>query len=98
MGEQAAEAIEELDMIFAMAREESDPLAVFARDGIGPVDDAIADLRRIDEIAATLEEMEGEDEGEEALAPAVNEFRDVGRNDPCPCGSGKKFKKCCLAA
>ncbi len=23
------------------------------------------------------------------------EFRDVGRNDPCPCGSGKKFKKCC---
>ncbi len=21
---------------------------------------------------------------------------DVGRNDPCPCGSGKKFKKCCI--
>jgi len=21
----------------------------------------------------------------------------VGRNDPCPCGSGKKFKKCCMA-
>ena len=21
----------------------------------------------------------------------------VGRNDPCPCGSGKKYKKCCLA-
>ena len=21
----------------------------------------------------------------------------VGRNDPCPCGSGKKFKKCCGA-
>ncbi|TIP76603.1 MAG: hypothetical protein E5X63_41945, partial [Mesorhizobium sp.] len=20
-----------------------------------------------------------------------------GRNDPCPCGSGKKAKKCCLA-
>lgn len=20
----------------------------------------------------------------------------VGRNDPCPCGSGKKFKNCCL--
>ncbi|MGJ8675355.1 MAG: SEC-C metal-binding domain-containing protein [Pseudoalteromonas sp.] len=19
------------------------------------------------------------------------------RNDPCPCGSGKKYKKCCLA-
>jgi uncharacterized protein len=23
--------------------------------------------------------------------------RKVGRNDPCPCGSGKKHKKCCLA-
>jgi uncharacterized protein YecA (UPF0149 family) len=22
--------------------------------------------------------------------------RQVGRNDPCPCGSGKKYKKCCL--
>jgi hypothetical protein len=29
-------------------------------------------------------------------APETNRFRDVGRNDPCPCGSGKKFKKCCL--
>jgi hypothetical protein len=25
-----------------------------------------------------------------------NPFRGVGRNAPCPCGSGKKFKKCCL--
>ena len=23
-------------------------------------------------------------------------WSDVGRNDPCPCGSGKKYKKCCL--
>jgi hypothetical protein len=23
-------------------------------------------------------------------------YKDVGRNDPCPCGSGKKFKRCCL--
>jgi uncharacterized protein len=22
----------------------------------------------------------------------------VGRNDPCPCGSGRKYKRCCLAA
>ncbi|MCF8237763.1 MAG: SEC-C domain-containing protein [Saprospiraceae bacterium] len=20
----------------------------------------------------------------------------IGRNEPCPCGSGKKYKKCCL--
>ncbi|MFD1780213.1 SEC-C metal-binding domain-containing protein [Fredinandcohnia salidurans] len=28
------------------------------------------------------------------LAPVINENK-VGRNDPCPCGSGKKYKKCC---
>ena len=22
----------------------------------------------------------------------------IGRNDPCPCGSGKKYKQCCLKA
>jgi hypothetical protein len=27
---------------------------------------------------------------------AINPHRHVGRNDPCPCGSGAKFKKCCL--
>lgn len=31
-------------------------------------------------------------------APAKNPLRDVGRNDPCPCGSGRKFKKCHGAA
>jgi hypothetical protein len=28
----------------------------------------------------------------------VDPYRKIGRNDPCPCGSGKKFKKCCLMA
>ena len=23
-------------------------------------------------------------------------MKKIGRNDPCPCGSGNKFKKCCL--
>ncbi|MFZ3462955.1 SEC-C metal-binding domain-containing protein [Vibrio harveyi] len=26
---------------------------------------------------------------------SLNPFKDVGRNDPCPCDSGKKFKQCC---
>jgi len=30
--------------------------------------------------------------------PHRDPLRHVGRNDPCPCGSGKKFKKCCLAS
>ncbi len=31
-------------------------------------------------------------------APVANPYAGVGRNDPCPCGSGKKFKKCHGAA
>lgn len=27
----------------------------------------------------------------------VREHNKTGRNDPCPCGSGKKYKKCCCA-
>ncbi len=30
-----------------------------------------------------------------AKKPAVRKDKKVGRNDPCPCGSGKKYKKCC---
>jgi uncharacterized protein YecA (UPF0149 family) len=26
----------------------------------------------------------------------AKKYTDVGRNDPCPCGSGKKFKHCCM--
>jgi Protein of unknown function (DUF1186)/SEC-C motif len=29
-------------------------------------------------------------------APVINRRKDIGRNDACPCGSGRKFKKCCL--
>lgn len=30
-----------------------------------------------------------------AAETVVRETRKVGRNEPCPCGSGRKFKKCC---
>ena len=28
-------------------------------------------------------------------AQSLNPFKGIGRNDPCPCESGKKFKQCC---
>lgn len=34
--------------------------------------------------------------GNKGAAPPSSGASKVGRNDPCPCGSGKKFKKCCL--
>lgn len=32
---------------------------------------------------------------EEPKQPFVRNTKKIGRNDPCPCGSGKKYKKCC---
>ena len=40
----------------------------------------------------------GKEDGEDDYftEPYVRDAPKVGRNDPCPCGSGKKYKKCCL--
>ncbi len=38
--------------------------------------------------------LEGGSGGAVPVAPALREAK-VGRNDPCPCGSGKKYKRCC---
>jgi len=69
-------------------------MAGFAHDRIGPFKDAIAELEN-------WHVFSGEDEDEfpdyEVQQPIINPLRGIGRNDPCPCGSGKKFKKCCLA-
>lgn len=32
----------------------------------------------------------------ENMLPSVKNEPKIGRNDPCPCGSGKKYKKCCI--
>ncbi len=47
--------------------------------------------------------IEREAEGNGRQGDSTNSNRNVlpslprvGRNDPCPCGSGKKYKKCCL--
>ena len=37
------------------------------------------------------------EENSEPLIPYQRESAKIGRNDPCPCGSGKKYKKCCGA-
>ncbi|WP_449252233.1 DUF1186 domain-containing protein [Chitinimonas lacunae] len=41
-----------------------------------------------------LDELDEDEEDGEPQAPFRREEPKVGRNDPCPCGSGKKFKKC----
>ena len=43
------------------------------------------------------DESDREDIGEEKISrPFVRDMSEIGRNEPCPCGSGKKYKKCCM--
>jgi preprotein translocase subunit SecA len=44
--------------------------------------------------ASALTEGEDNKADEEPVKPFVRDGQKVGRNDPCPCGSGKKFKQC----
>ncbi len=46
-----------------------------------------------EEVASSQEPVASRAEIEDA--PAIGAQQKIGRNDPCPCGSGKKFKKCC---
>lgn len=75
-------------------------MAGFDYDRIGPLTDAASEL-------GAWASFSGEDQAERELSglelpgldmeqPFINPLRGVGRNDPCPCGSGKKYKKCCL--
>jgi hypothetical protein len=83
----------------ALAEARADPAAAFAEDFIKPFGSTIAMLE--DEEGADLDDFSvlSDDDADAAPSqPHVNEMRNVGRNDPCPCGSGKKYKKCCLPA
>jgi preprotein translocase subunit SecA len=58
-------------------------------------------LRRWQELnksAAKGDKIENESESTDKATIRVPFVRSekVGRNEPCPCGSGKKYKKCCL--
>ena len=46
----------------------------------------------------TEEDEEGSDDFDELVEPYVRDGPKIGRNDPCPCGSGKKYKRCCMPA
>ncbi|MFB1011516.1 MAG: preprotein translocase subunit SecA, partial [Thiopseudomonas sp.] len=48
-----------------------------------------------DEYAEPGQEAEGVDAQQAASREPVRNLTKVGRNDPCPCGSGNKYKQCC---
>lgn len=50
-----------------------------------------------EELRARVDELHEKWDALEARRQAFEARVKVGRNDPCPCASGKKYKKCCLA-
>ncbi|HLJ47697.1 MAG TPA: SEC-C metal-binding domain-containing protein [Bryobacteraceae bacterium] len=69
-----------------------DQLASLSPDDIQFVEGAIDQRLVLQGLDPVFSRMDQE-QGEEPEAPAPKSK--VGRNDPCPCGSGKKYKKCC---
>jgi transcription termination factor NusB len=63
-----------------------------------PIEDTVTEMRKW-----TCYDQPQKPKQKAALKAAMSEYgenaaagKKVGRNDPCPCGSGKKYKKCCL--
>jgi preprotein translocase subunit SecA len=86
-----------------------DPVVEYKREGFDMFDEMIRNIQQDtvrllfhirkenvvvqrEQVAKPIAASHGEDG---VRAPKKRETAKVGRNDPCPCGSGKKYKKCC---
>ena len=52
-------------------------------------------LTAYDQVAREMAAQQQAQGPTEKTKPIIRDVPKVGRNDPCPCGSGKKYKKCC---
>jgi preprotein translocase subunit SecA len=52
-------------------------------------------LQGYDYLAQDMADQQAAAHPEQKVAQITRDIPKVGRNDPCPCGSGKKYKKCC---
>jgi hypothetical protein len=91
----------EFDEILSEAELKPDDATRFEDHGLGYIQDVMValegpDYLRSDEFAERKEDHKAWTWA--PMEPVRNPWRHVGRNDPCPCGSGKKAKKCCLAS
>ena len=89
--------VAEFAEMLARAEDAPDDKARFEDEHLGYLNDVLVALGKFSE---DDEEHDGSDDiGSLPIdGPVTNPMRHVGRNDPCPCGSGKKAKRCCLAA
>ncbi len=90
------------DSVRLRAYGQKDPLVEYKNEGIklfqrllGTIQTSfvgsIYKVEMVSEAAAERRELRAIKAGQ----PTSASKKEVGRNDPCPCGSGKKYKKCC---
>jgi len=76
------------------------PALLASGDPVGKKGLLAEEVEPFDDVLTALADWPWDDDDWDAPEPApqpyVNPMRHVGRNDPCPCGSGKKFKNCHL--
>ena len=105
------EAMDRLkEMIGLNAYAQRDPVAMYKLEGADMFDQMVDDIKEstVRQVLTVVPKIQSTERVEVAKAttagfgggqksvvrkPAVS--KKVGRNDPCPCGSGKKYKKCC---
>jgi len=69
------------------------PLVVYKREGHAYFEALLASIQH--DVAHTIYRVGIAKEAPQKKKEAVPVGKKVGRNDPCPCGSGKKYKHCC---
>ena len=79
--------------LMADAASAPDDVSRFTQHYLGVVEDVLAEA----EWTFRAHDRPAPDDEWEVVDPIRNPLRGIGRNDPCPCGSGRKYKKCCLA-
>jgi hypothetical protein len=94
---------DDFDELLKAAIERPNDRTRLEAENMGYIEDVVVALENFSEGDGDADDSLFDDEGEAVLpswpelgVPTHNPYRGVGRNDPCPCGSGKKFKKCCL--
>jgi len=71
-----------------------DPLIVYRKEGYNLFESLLANIQH--DVAHTIYKVNiVKEEKKPPPKQAIPVSKRVGRNDPCPCGSGKKYKKCC---
>ena len=102
------DAMEELKRgIYLRSYGQKDPVVEYRFEGFAMFDEMIAAIReetvrmvltvpvRVQRPPQREQVMKPDAPNAGAQTPYKNKGEKIGRNDPCPCGSGKKYKKCC---